>query len=135
MNTNKSNSSPQRPLTSKVCKAIAALSLAVFLMTANQSVSADDHLAWFWCAAHHSSDNNARSFYSNVFRGEINARSRYERAFQSLISTRMLQVGIQGNVLCVFNKVRGEARREQNDYALDRKVRRGGTMEFLDWSY
>lgn len=112
------------------------LSIAlIFLAVTTHKSFAAEKQAWFWCAAHSIEEDNLRNFYSNVFRGKVNNKIRYERAFQSVISTRILKVTIQGNVICVFNEVKGEARREQNDYALDRKIRQSGTMEFLDWSY
>ncbi|MBE8182236.1 MAG: hypothetical protein HAW61_01775 [Candidatus Portiera sp.] len=115
---------------------LATLLVAIVLITvvSNKSLAAEKY-AWFWCAAHSTESDNLRNFYSNVFKGNINHRSRYERAFQSVVSTRILKSSISGNVLCVFNEIKGEARREQNDYALDRKIRLSGTMEFLDWSY
>lgn len=114
---------------------VALAFFIVFLVGATQKSFAAEKLAWFWCAAHSTESDNPRNFYSNVFRANINHKTRYERAFRSVVSTRILKESMQGNVQCTFNEIRGEARREQNDYALDRNIRAGGTMEFLDWSY
>lgn len=114
---------------------VALVFFVAFLLNTAQKAEAADKLAWFWCAAHSTESENPRNFYSNVFRANINHKSRYERAFRSVVSTRVLKATMVGSVSCTFNEIRGEARREQNDYALDRDLRQEGTMEFLDWSY
>ena len=101
----------------------------------NNRLAAADNTAWFWCTIHHTSDGSTRNFYSNVFKGVLSKKNLYEPAFRALVATRVLKKQVQGDALCLFDKERGEARRQQNEYALERYTDEGGTIEFIDWSY
>lgn len=98
-------------------------------------VSAADNQVWFWCSAANNDDTKVRNFYSNVFKGGLDYKGNYERAFGALIAARILRQPIQGDVVCFFNQAKGEARREQNEFALERRIAKGGSIEFIDWSY
>ena len=119
---------------SKVKSLTVSIVIALAITGIGRTQAADTS-PWFWCAVHHSYDNKARNFYSNVFRGKVDHKNRYERAFEALIAARILKRTVDGEIICFFNNDKGETRRDQNEYALERKIKNGGSVEFIDWSY
>lgn len=90
---------------------------------------------YFWCHAYHNDGNEARNFYSKVFKGTLEYKINYENAFRARIAARILQKNLKGSSSCFYNKAKGEAWRELDEYALSRKLAGEGTIEFIDWVY